>query len=514
MRAGDDDDRTRRIHTNGRAFEHAAATARRHDELRGARAAGFDVARDADAAQLAALLRFRAALLEAGVITELDRLGDDLGIIARVIFGTKRSAIRKRSWPDEIAPTQFDLVDAEIACGLIDDAFDHIRGLGTARTAISIHRHGVGPGTLHVAVGRRDDVGAAEHRRVVIRGDCRPERGVVRAHVGLGADAQREELRVLVERELDMCQVIAAMTIADERLAAIRSPVHGTADALRRPQHDHVFVVMKGLRAEAAADIRRDHADLGFRRLQRGGGQQHALHVRILRGQPERVLLLAVVVLAGGGARLHRVADHAAVDEIELRDMRRLRERGFGGRLVADLPVERDVARRLAPDLRRARCERAIDRGDDRQIVDVELDQFSGVLRLQQRLGDDHRDRLADMAHAIHGHGRMRRIELRLAADVLSHPATGQITDTIGLQVCADEHVHDTRRGLGSRDIESLDDAMRHLGSQDVGLGLARADDVVGVATLAGDEPLVFDARDRGPKSGAAHGNSRSTMGL
>ena len=62
------------------------------------------------------------------------------------------------------------------------------------------------------------------------------------------------------------------------------------------------------------------------------------------------------VVDADRRARLHRVHHHAAVDELEPRDMRGLGERGRHLLGVAVVVIERDIARRFVVDERRARA--------------------------------------------------------------------------------------------------------------------------------------------------------------
>jgi hypothetical protein len=64
-------------------------------------------------------------------------------------------------------------------------------------------------------------------------------------------------------------------------------------------------------------------------------------------------------------------------------------------------PVERDIAGRFRPQLRRAGRLRRLD-GDDRiERLVVDLDEIGGVLRGERGLGDHHRHRLADIHHAL-----------------------------------------------------------------------------------------------------------------
>ena len=78
-------------------------------------------------------------------------------------------------------------------------------------------------------------------------------------------------------------------------------------------------------------------------------------------------------------------------------------------------PVEREIARRLRPDLRRAGGERVDRRGDGRQRLVVDHDQIGGVARSRKRLGDHQRDRFADMDNAVAGQGRPVRHDQRPA---------------------------------------------------------------------------------------------------
>ncbi len=75
---------------------------------------------------------------------------------------------------------------------------------------------------------------------------------------------------------------------------------------------------------------------------------------RALRGGVERVATAGGIVEADRGPRLHCVDDHAAVDDLELRHVGGLGESGRDLLAVAVVVVERDIARRLGMDQRRA----------------------------------------------------------------------------------------------------------------------------------------------------------------
>ncbi len=107
-------------------------------------------------------------------------------------------------------------------------------------------------------------------------------------------------------------------------------PLHRTADlAWQAHRQTRLLGIDEDLGAEAAADIGRDHAQLVLRRDADEGREHEPRHMRVLAGGPEREDVLAGIVVADGGARLHRVGHEPVVDEVELGDVcarrRRLR---------------------------------------------------------------------------------------------------------------------------------------------------------------------------------------------
>ena len=109
-------------------------------------------------------------------------------------------------------------------------------------------------------------------------------------------DAQREELAVLVERELGVRDVVAAVRVGEERLAALGGPLDRAVDVLRRPDHRGLFGVQVDLRAEAAADVGRDHAHLVLGQAEHERRHQQALDVRVLARHVERVAVVGAAV--------------------------------------------------------------------------------------------------------------------------------------------------------------------------------------------------------------------------
>ena len=108
-----------------------------------------------------------------------------------------------------------------------------------------------------------------------------------------------------------------------------------------------------------------------------------------LRWGVQREAFAGGVVDADRRPRLHRVHHHAAVHELEPRDMRGLGESSRNLLGVAIMIVERDIAGRFLMKERCAGARRLLRPNHGGQGVDLDLDGLGGILRLQQRLGDD-----------------------------------------------------------------------------------------------------------------------------
>src|SRR3546814_1191273 len=66
---------------------------------------------------------------------------------------------------------------------------------------------------------------SSDLRAVEIGRHAGPEGREIGAHIRLGRDLEREELAVLVERQLGVGDVIAAMRVGHEGFAALRRPL-------------------------------------------------------------------------------------------------------------------------------------------------------------------------------------------------------------------------------------------------------------------------------------------------
>ena len=230
------------------------------------------------------LPRFAASALRAakpGDVGHLHRLVERRVVVAGVVEQRDRRLVRERA--DEVAAADLVLRDVHLDRGLVHEALDHVRRFRPARAAIRVDRHRVGERRGDFAVDRPAScTGPASSvaYRIVGMHDANVDRYA--PIVAVVCDAHREELAVLVERELGVRHVVAAVRVGEERFAALARPLDRAVDALRRPDHRGLFGVQVDLGAEAAADVGRDHAHLVLRQPEHERRHQQALDVRIL----------------------------------------------------------------------------------------------------------------------------------------------------------------------------------------------------------------------------------------
>ncbi len=106
-------------------------------------------------------------------------------------------------------------------------------------------------------------------------------------------------------------------------------------------------------------------------------------------------------------ARLHVVRYDPLIDDADQDRVSGPSERGVGLRLVADMGVVGDIARRARKDLNRARldCRSRIDHG--REGFPLDPERLSAVARGKRRVCDDHRDDIADVMGFFARHDRI-----------------------------------------------------------------------------------------------------------
>ena len=300
-----------------------------------------------------------------------------------------------------------------------------------------------------------------------------------------------------------MGDVVTAMRVGQEALGAFGRPLHrAAAHELGRPGADHLFGVDEDLGAEAAAHVRRNHAQLVLGRQAVEGRDHQAGHMRVLAGGVERVVLGTRVVVANGRARLHGVGDQPVVDQVDLGDVRGLLEGGVRRGFIADRPVEHPVVGRHLVDLR------LVAHGVGhvhhmRQHAVIDVNRRGGGLGKVTRLGNDDGHVVAHVAHLAKGEDRMRARLHRRAVLGVDHPAADQAAQLGGRHVVAGEDADDARHLLGLGRVDLIDGGMRVGAAHEVSVGLLGQVDVVGVVALAGEEAMVFLALHAGADAGS-----------
>ena len=412
------------MHAHFARLVKAGARAERARDVRRREPARFDVRRVAQSAQLPARGRFLPARFETGDVRELDGRGERRIVVAGVVAQRDRRLIR--NCLDEIAAPDVGLGNFHFARGGRHQALDDVSRFRASRAAIGVDRRRVGEYRGHFAVNRRRRVLAGEQRRVKNGRDARREGRQIRAHVRGRDHAHRQELAVLVERELGGGHVIAPVRVRHERFRALGGPLDRAIDLLHRPGEHGLFRIQENLRAEAAADVGRDHAHLVLGQPEHERRHQQPLDVRILARHVQRVAVVRARIAGQRRTRLDRVGNEAVVHELEPGHVMRLLERTVDRRLVTQRPHVARVVRRDVVHDRGARLAR-IGRVDDRrQQFVIDFDQLGGILGLIERLGDDHGDLVADVAHLALREQRVLGLLHRLGVDVGDEPAARQ----------------------------------------------------------------------------------------
>ena len=189
--------------------------------------------------------------------------------------------------------------------------------------------------------------------------------------------------------------------------------------------------------------------------------------------------------------------------------MVRLGKRLVGRGRITDLPVEEDVVRRHVVELWRALLGRVFQRYRDGQRAVVDIHEFGGVLRLGERLGNDHRDHVADEAHLALRQRRPRRLVHRPGrrAESARYPA-----DPVGGEGVTGEHRDNAGGGLGRILVYAIDRRVRVRRADEVSVSLAGPVDVVGIAARAGEKPVVLRTLHRGADACLRHGLTLSSL--
>ena len=147
---------------------------------------------------------------------------------------------------------------------------------------------------------------------------------------------------------------------------------------------------------------------------------------------------------------------------------------------------------------------RGLDDGGQGFVVDC--DQLGCVTRFSGGLRHHNRNRVANMPHSAardRGVGRQHRGRL---ITVCHGAQAGNISDPLAREIFSGKDSEDTRGGMRSIGIDSLDDCMRMWRAQHEGVSLAGPGDVVDVVAVTGDETPILDPADRLTDTELLHG--------
>ena len=283
----------------------------------GLAARGFEKAGVAEAAQPAPLARALPARIESCRCR--DRVIDRVRKAALLDRKPHRARMGKAA-KDVLAP-QLQRIHSELAGGDVDAALDQIVRLGLAGAAIGVDRRRVGEHAAGLKCDQRNVVDAAHRARHRHGRHDRRHRRDIGAQIGEDFGFERQEAAIPIERKAGPDDAVAAMRGGSEILAAVPDPRDRTAEAARRPQHQHPFRIENVLHAEAAADVGNADAKFFPGDTKNGVGEQVADRMRA-GGRGDQVQTAARgVELAERTARFQRRGDDAVVDQFAFHDM-------------------------------------------------------------------------------------------------------------------------------------------------------------------------------------------------
>jgi hypothetical protein len=232
--------------------------------------------------------------------------------IAAVIRHVGGGLERQVAFPNDVAFAQVKAIDAELARREVQRALDVIVAFGPARAAIGGDKIRIGEYAFGRHFDQRCAVDAGDILHLVAGRQQRAELGEIPAHIAIAGQAHREDVRVLVERNLDHHVLRAAVMIGNKAARALVGPFHRPAESARAVQDADIFRINRSLHAKRAANLAGHNAHLV-------GGSAQNIHQRCLHavdalaGGIERPPAGCGIVFADGRARLHRVHNHPLV---------------------------------------------------------------------------------------------------------------------------------------------------------------------------------------------------------
>ncbi|NBS83006.1 MAG: hypothetical protein EBS62_14900, partial [Betaproteobacteria bacterium] len=218
-------------------------------------------------------------------------------------------------------------------------------------------------------------------------------------HVGMGANAQAQDLALTVQRHLRMALDVATVCAGEEVLAAVGDPLHRALQAVSTIGGHHVFGVGTGFHAKAATHVANHDAHLLGRQAQQGA--HHGAHTSgHLAAHADGQA--ALVHIRQHAARLDRQRGHTLVINIEFDHVFGRRKSlvhrssitiaGFGAAVVGSVAQQRGVGR-----------EGVLQRDGARQFFVVHHHGLGSVFGLLFGIGHDGHHGLTHKAHAPEG---------------------------------------------------------------------------------------------------------------
>ena len=263
--------------------------------------------------------------------------------------------------------------------------------------------------------------------------------------------------------------------------------LHGAAERERQRDGRQVVLVDVDLDAERAADVGRDHPHAVLGQAEEIG-QHRPHHVRHLRRDPHGERARRRIEIGDEAARLHRHAGVTAHPE-------RAPVRAMGTRAgrvdVAGGELGRvdQVVGELVVDERRVGRQRSVGAQHGGQRIVASDDALGSILGLGPRLGGDHRDGLAHVAHAIGGQGQHGA---GLHAPVVLEDSAIGLAEPRG--VTAGQHARHAGRASCISGVDPDDAGVSVRAAHERDVDHARQRHVVHVAATAGEQARVVAA--------------------
>ena len=289
----------------------------------------------------------------------------------------------------------------------------------------------------------------------------------------------------------------------------------------RSMQHRDVFGIAPALHAEGAAEVFGDDAQ--FLGLDVHGACDLRPHAgKALRRTTQRELLGARVVARRGGARLKRSHHQTLVHQFDLHDMGGVLEGAVQrGQLLAVRvgrrgPVKTDIARRVGPELRRARLESIAHVCHRIECIVIDDNLLGGILCDGRAGSDHHRHRLANMHDAIAGQCRAMRRHRLLTPTARNRVRMRDRMIMRGFEVSSGENCGHALHRFRRRRVDANDPGEGMRRAHEIGRQRAVRLDVIAIAALPAQQRVILDAAGPVGKIGGAsngrlgHGDSYS----